>query len=86
MFKTTDELNKVTCIILNDINNNVNIEDIKSKFSDTDFDDAFEYCYQKHFIDGVIMQGRNAKGSLHFQVNNPRLSPDGLYFIEHFNQ
>lgn len=86
MFNVDNELNLTIFNILNDINNNIPIADIKSKFSDTKFDNAFEYCLNHQYLENVGKVQRNAKGTLRLPATNIQLTSKGLVFIRHFSQ
>ena len=87
MYASTKEFNTAIYNILTDINKSVPINDISQKFTGTDFDDAFEHCYNYGFINGIELQGKAISGKLHFAILNDgiRLTYKGLSFIENFN-
>ena len=88
MFKSTKEFDKAIYNILSDINNSVSIDEIKNKFSETEFDDAFEHCYNHNLINGIQPEGRTISGNYCFTILDTglRLTYKGLSFIENFNQ
>lgn len=88
MLKSTKEFNNAIFKVLNDINNSVPINQISEKFTDTDFDDIFEHCYDNGLINGICPNGKSLSGKYHFTIldGGLRLTYKGLSFIENFNQ
>lgn len=82
MFKSTQEFNKAMHAIL------LNIRDGEDFFSNLDIDesdavDALERAIDQGLIMGVAVK-RAMGGQFLFSKNNPRLSYEGLEFVEHF--
>lgn len=88
MYKSTQEFNTAVFNVLTDINNSVPVDQISQKFTDTDFDDVFEHCYNYGYVNGIQPQGKAISGKYHFTILNGgvRLTYKGLSFIENFNQ
>lgn len=84
MFKSVKEFDIAVFEILTKIRDVVGYSELSSMFGDENYDDALEYCVQQNFVIGYKV-GRASSGKLLADiVGNPRLTRNGLQFIEGF--
>jgi hypothetical protein len=86
MFKSKEELKSLMYDILNTLNNDSNVDNLVSKFKskDKDFNTALEECINRNLILGITR--RCNQNSVMLSADNPRLSYEGLKFIEDFKK
>ncbi len=83
MFKSTKDFDKAMHAILNNIQNGESDFFANLNIDETDAVDALERAIELGFINGLTLR-RAAGNHVMFSKTNPRLSYDGLSFVEGF--
>ena len=84
MFKTIKDYDNAILRVLTFVRDNNSFPEPTNELNEIDLGDVFNLCYQRGYIDGIIVN-KTAVG--HYRCDGkPRITYQGLNFIESYNQ
>lgn len=81
MFDSTDKFNWALESVLKAINQGLPVREWQGKMSDIEFHDVLEYALRIGYMTGVKVR-LGARGDFTLSVSSPRLTYEGLQYLE----